>query len=449
MTRNAAKVTGPPGPFAGQTIYGATFDHLIPPGRALTGVVRDKKTGRPIPGVTVCGFGTNIRVKTDADGRYTLSGFPKGKSYPLMVLAYEKAPYFVTCASVPDTAGLAPISVDVDCVPGIPLRLRLIDEQTGQPVKGANVFYRPIYPNAHAREVPGYAPVNAAGPYNEGIPQADGTYLLGVLPGPGGVFVRTAAGLYPPASVDPQAFFNPGKAKEPGKRMTQTYGDTTYIVVASGEGFGHSPQNQYSAIVLVNLPDDSGPKTAEAVLRRDRKREVRVLAPDGEPLAGVVAEGEGAEATRTPGIVTVSGLVPLRPKRFTFRHDDRKLVGSLVARGDEAEPYTVTLQPWGTITGRLVDAQGKPRPRVDLMTSDWQEALTDPARGVIMFGQKTDADGRFRYDRLVPGQEYSADAVGDQALKGGFGVVIDRVVLKPGETRDLGDVQSREIKRGD
>ena len=33
---------------------------------------------------------------TDANGRYTLSGFPKGKSYGLMVLTGEKAPYFVS-----------------------------------------------------------------------------------------------------------------------------------------------------------------------------------------------------------------------------------------------------------------------------------------------------------------------------------------------------------------
>ncbi len=447
MTRNAATVSTPPGTFAARTIYGASFDHLIPPGRALVGVVRDKRTKQPLAGVTVCGKGTNTRVTTDAKGRYTLPGFPKGKSYPLMVLAGEKAPYFETCVNVPDTAGLVPIAVNVECVPGIPMRLKLIDKETGQPVKGANVFYEPIYPNPHVREVPGYAPVNGMGPYNEGIPQADGTYLLGVLPGPGGVFVRTAAGLYPPACVDPQAFFNAGKAQPPGKRSTPTYGDKNTILIASGPGYGGSPQNQFSAIVLVNPPDDSGPMTAEAVLQRDRKREVRVLSPEGELLAGVTAEGEGAEATRTPGVMTVSRLNPQRPIRFTFRQQARKLVGCLVARGDEAEPYTVKLQPWGTITGRLVNTQGKPRPRVDLMTGDWQDAMIDPARGVILFGQKTDAEGRFRYDRLVPGQEYSADAVGDQAAKGGFGVVIDRVVLKPGETRDLGDVQSREIMR--
>ena len=65
---------------------------------------------------------------------------------------------------------------------------------------------------------------------------------------------------------------------------------------------------------------------------------------------------------------------------------------------------------------------------------------------MISYGEKTDNDGRFRCERLVPGQSYSAHAVGDRAMKGGFGLVIDGVVLKPGETRDLGDVQARPDK---
>ena len=43
--------------------------------------------------------------------------------------------------------------------PGIPMRLKLIDKETGKPVTGADVAYWPIYPNSHTREVPGYAPV--------------------------------------------------------------------------------------------------------------------------------------------------------------------------------------------------------------------------------------------------------------------------------------------------
>ncbi len=446
MTRTGKAVSSAPGSFGGETIYPASFEHFIPPGRALTGIVRDKKTKQPMAGVEVCGQDTSARTRTDAQGRYMLVGFPKSKSYGLMVLAGEKAPYFVTCMRVPDQAGLEPVEADVDCQPGIPVRLKLIDKETGKPLRNADVFYEPIFPNPHTRQVSGYSPVQASGPYNSGVIQDDGTYLIGVLPGPGGIFVRTHQGMYRPACVDPGKFFKVKASTNSKEQQQPRYGDLNSIFTAVGEGWGGMPQSQFSAIVLVNPAEDSGPFSAEAVLERDPKREVRVIGPDGDALTDVAAEGDGAESSSARGQVTVSQLNPQRPRRFIFRHDAKKLVGFLIARGDEAEPYVVKLQPWGTITGRLVDSSGKPRAKVDLMTGDWSQAVNDPARGIISIGQQTDSDGRFRYERLVPGQKYSADAVGEQAAKGGFGVVIDRVVLKPGETKDLGDVQSRPEK---
>ena len=448
MTRPIATVSSPPGTstVVARTVHGAAFDYLVSPGRALTGVVRDKRTKQPLAGVTVCGKGTNARVTTDAQGRFTLSGFPKGTRYGLIALAGQKAPYFVTALSVPDTAGLAPIEANVECVAGIPMRLKLIDKETGKSVTGADVIYLPIYPNSHTREVPGSAPVGGSGPYNSGIRQSDGTYLLGVLPGPGGVFVRTAEGLYRSACVDPGAFFKANARDGSEVRPQRLYGDMNTVHIAHGDGAVFiSPQSPYSAIVLINPAEGSGPISAEAVLERDQKREVRVVGPDGEPLTDVTVEGDGAATTKTPGLLTVANLSPLRPKRFIFRHQAKKLVGYLIAKGDETEHYAVKLEPWGTLTGRLVDAEGKPRPGVDL-AGDRLTDLIDPARGFIHFGQKTDSNGRFRFEGLVPGQQYSASAVGKKAVTGGFGVVIDRVSLKPGETRDLGDVQARLVK---
>ena len=218
MTRSCAKVSSAPGAFGGQTIYPATFEHFIPPGRALTGIVRDRDTQRPLAGVMVGGAGTNAHTRTDEQGRYTLAGFPKSKSYGLMVLAGHKPPYFVTCMSVSDAAGLAPIEANVDCRAGILLRLKLTDKETGKPVRNADVMYQPVFPNPHARDVPGYAPVRGSGPYNSGVLQDDGSYLIGVLPGPGAVFIRTAQRHYRPACVDPQKFFKAkaSDSKEPG-----------------------------------------------------------------------------------------------------------------------------------------------------------------------------------------------------------------------------------------
>jgi protocatechuate 3,4-dioxygenase beta subunit len=442
MTRDAAPVSMPKNAFMARTVYGARFDHLIGPGRTLTGVVRDRRTGQPLAGLKVAGREASARTTTDAEGRYTLPGFPKAESYEVTVLAGHRPPYFVTCRVVTDTAGLDPLRADVECVPGIPMRLKLIDKETGKAPRRAEVSYWPLHPNPHTREVPGLSAIGAIGPYNKGMAQADGTYLLGVLPGPGAVFVRTDEGMYRAPCVDPAAFFK-DELKDAAKRgAPHCFGDRNMLIIAAGDAYTGRPQETNGAIVLVNPPDSSGPIAAEAVLERDQKREVRVLGPDGRPLEGVTCQDKGAGATKTPGVMTVSRLNPMRPKRFTFRHDGRKLVGFLLARGDEPEPYTLRLAPWGTIAGRLLDAQGQPRPGAMLMTIDWQEKHDDPAIGILS-RVKTDAEGRFRIEGLVPGQTYTGNAVGQEAEKRGFGVVIDRVVLKPGETRDLGDVRAR------
>ena len=58
--------------------------------------------------------------------------------------------------------------------------------------------------------------------------------------------------------------------------------------------------------------------------------------------------------------VEVHALDPSRPRRVTS-HAGRKLIGSVYLKGDEAGPLTIRLQPWGTITGRVVDDDGQPR----------------------------------------------------------------------------------------
>jgi len=403
MTRGAATASTPNDILKSNDIYTAAFDYLISPGRVLTGVVRDKRTRRPLAGVEVSGDRTNARTTTDAEGRYSLPGFPKGKSYGLIVSAGDKPPYFMTFQVVSNAVGLDPIKADVECLPGIPMRLKPIDKETGQPPKRAEVTYWPLHPNPHTREVSGYARNEVLGSSSVGVRQDDGTYLLGVLPGPGAVFVWKADGDYRPACVDPAAFFQVEKIDAARRRENRLYGDRNTLFVAAGEGgAADAPQELRNAIVLINPPKDSDPITAEAVLERDRKREVRVLDPDGKPLTGVTVEGKGAVVTKMPGVISVSKLNPMRPKRFTFRHDDRKLVGFLLARGDEAEPYTVRLHPWGTIIGRLIDAEDKPRPGALLMTIDWQDRHDDPASGILSH-VKTDAEGRFRVQGLVPG----------------------------------------------
>src|SRR6185437_9749859 len=165
-----------------------------------------------------------------ADGRFTLSGFGKAEEYLLCASSQSGVPYFVTCVKVSDAPGLAPIEAAIDCVRGIPFRLRVVNEATGKLVR-ASVNYWPLNPNPISREVPGYDAVDGFGALGHAHREADGTYVGAVLPGPGAITIRAMDDQYMPASVDPRAFFRVGP--EDPKTTSWMYGNRDTLYVAS------------------------------------------------------------------------------------------------------------------------------------------------------------------------------------------------------------------------
>src|SRR5205823_206707 len=126
-------------------------------------------------------------------------------------------------------------------------------------------------------------------------------------------------------------------------------------------------QNEYAAIVLVNPPANSGPLELSATVVKDKPRRVSLVDPDGKPVVG--AQTEIAQGNLQPQRITLrssslllTGLHPDRVRRITFLREDRQLIGFLLERGDGETPSTVRMQPWSTITGRLVDANGNALP---------------------------------------------------------------------------------------
>ena len=100
-----------------------------------------------------------------------------------------------------------------------------------------------------------------------------------------------------------------------------------------------------------------------------------VLGPDGKPLAGawgigLISEvhhrGRGHEAMKTAEF-TVSGFNPHQPRPFFFQHPEKGLVGVAQPPKNRGDSITVQLRPGATVTGRLVDADGRPRPGVELV----------------------------------------------------------------------------------
>ncbi len=140
---------------AGPTIYPARFEHAVGPTKPIEGVVRDRATGRPLPGAVIVpvavyerdgnygGWGSlgGGSATADAQGRFRLVGAPKSRDLGVHVFPPEGQPYLERMERVGDTPGLAPIVHDVSLTRGIPVRGRLIDQVSRRPVRGVVQYF--------------------------------------------------------------------------------------------------------------------------------------------------------------------------------------------------------------------------------------------------------------------------------------------------------------------
>jgi hypothetical protein len=140
--------------------------------------------------------------------------------------------------------------------------------------------------------------------------------------------------------------------------------------------------------------------------------------------------------------------VPEEVRPVVFVHVGKKRAGYKEVGWDTPEPIEVRLEPWGVVTGRLVDSAGLPlanfgmephlRLKSRLSNTDvthWQERVF------------TDQTGRFRLEGLAPGQNYRMvyeNASGTQTEAG-----LNIAPLKPGELRELGDIKAVVPGEGD
>jgi RNA polymerase sigma factor (sigma-70 family) len=455
MTRDDLdfRVGGPDAGINAYFIYGANFTLETRPGLSVKGRVLEQETRRPLADVLVTSnMSFGIAWTTDAEGRFVLEGLPLDGRWPdVMAIPKPGQPYW-QAKVVLNREG----ETVVNCTKGLPYRLMIRDEQ-GRPVE-AEVGYSIIQPNELVRRLYNDVQQVVWTPASKAARQADGSYLGVALPGPGVVMAKTTARAgFRPAHVDPKGFFAPGRKQWTAQELITTYGTDDTLSVATRSGPVWEDQNEYAAIVLINPAEGSKPLELEATVVRDRPRQITLIDPEGRPVIGAKARGliyydhdrGGSETTLRSATFPVTGLHPDRARRILFFKEDRKLIGFLLARGDGDSPYTVRMQRWGVVTGRIVDEQGQPMNLASgpgnafrdagLSGNSWHEIATfnDPAFGKMNYPNLED-DGRFRIEKLVPGQAYRADVWGSHRQSK---IAFEGLKLAPGEVRDLGDIR--------
>jgi hypothetical protein len=416
---------------APMTFVGSGFTYALAPGRTVNGIVVDKATGKPIPGAKIVSdrvAGSSIsgrfdfRAEADRDGKFTIHGLPLSEGSVLRASPPAGQPYLLQLREVPTPSGTNPAPMKFELTRGVELTVTVIDPATKKPVPG-NIEYFTFPDNPAYVEAKGFTV-----PYHGELESTAGRFRVTIPSGPGLIAFRASDEKYPVA-VGAEKFKD-----KTDRGFIQTVPHLCHPV-------------NFTALAGVEPKPGDQAADLKIELEGGKKISGTVVDPDGKPLTGVLARGLKS-APQVFGVWEDQPLAkstfeavavdPKRPRSVVFFHRDKKLAGSVRLTGEEKGPVEVKLEPWATITGRLVDADGKPMANIRLgffMGVDDPDPTSVgdlPDREI-----RTDAAGRFTVSGFAPGLRYNLAAINASRL---LVQVLNGTQFKAGETKDLGDV---------
>jgi RNA polymerase sigma factor (sigma-70 family) len=425
-------------------LHGPDFSFAAEAEKPISGIVKDVETGKGRPGVTVrlTREGANLlrvmpEARTDAEGRYTIRGARKLKSYMFEVSADTKAGYMPSQVHVADTPGYQPITADIPVKKGVVITGKMLDKTTGKPVPG-HVMVAVLQHNPFAKNYPSFDgsawfPMQQTG--------ADGSFRLVGIPGPvllmGGPndFKTRAQYLAPAADPKYPEYFT----KDP------------QFVAYYGLGGGMSPiQGSHGKVLIIKA--DAKAVEQDIVLERAPVLPVHIQDADGQPLPGTWVTGSSPEDWH-PAIRSKEAdcaayqLQPGKPRLMVFFHPGRKLAGAITIKGDEKAPVVAKLGPAGTIKGRLLDADGAPLAGVAIDVGYGPREAREIHN--ILFESRqivTDAAGTFTCDDLIPGVKFNLSFhQGKRRYQPAEKSAPKNIEVTPGPTRDVGALKLQQI----
>jgi RNA polymerase sigma factor (sigma-70 family) len=420
-------------------LYASGFEFLVGPTKPITGVVRDRKTGKPVAGVLVAEGSYTPQATTDAEGRYRIVGAPKQANYSLSVGGRKGVPYIDhTIHHIPDTPGLDPITLDIEIERGVEITGKVLEKETGKPVRGS-VRYGHTRDNTFAKD---YITLEGAKFIISkwGETEADGSFTVLGIPGSGTLVVcATESARYP--RID---------ARE----------ELTKLGV---NGWPVAPAHLAMKIEV----EEKNPKTLvyDLALSPGVSRSGLVTDADGKPVSGVRVVGltDSTDPRRlADGKFTVAGLQPKRERALVFFSEDGKTGTIAGVDGASDKPITVKLEALGALTGQLVNEEGKPLANHSVLVKlvlDEKKYENLPQEYSNIAGTfniysgawkdftartaTTDKDGRFTLGGLLPGQRYDFYAAEGDIEKG---VPLthrkQKLEVASGKTTDLGAMKS-------
>jgi hypothetical protein len=300
---------------------------------------------------------------------------------------------------------------------GVWVKGRVTDKATGQPVQ-ALVEYFAFAGNPDLRGIKVFAGSQVVSS------KKDGSFTLAALRGRGIVAVKT----------------------DEMRRGTYLHGQGADAISGPrDERLDRFVTRPYMCVswqfdTLVGIETDAKAESVACDVQLDPGKTVKgtVLDPDGEPLAGASIRGPFLSLKSLRDLPSAEFAIPAvnpnKPEAYFFEHRKRNLAAAVILKGDGAAGFTVKLKPTATLTGRLVTEKGEPvRDRfISGRLEAGQLKMTRSWNG-FFFG-RTGADGRFKIEGLLAGVKL-----------GDYGNLFTNLTLQPGEVRDLGDIQVKNV----
>jgi beta-lactamase regulating signal transducer with metallopeptidase domain/5-hydroxyisourate hydrolase-like protein (transthyretin family) len=440
VVTQAIKPFGRKAPEGMVEVSGADFTCQAIPTRPIVGTVRDADTGAALAGVSIESrhiagvlgsfpLDGAVRTETDAEGKYRLIGMPeqegrgRHRGSTIAVVPRQDQPYLrMNDVEVPESPGLAPVLLDFKLVRGVWITGRVTDKATGAPAL-SQVLYVPMLANPLMDKLPKKQFDGNAGLLRS-ITRPDGTFRLVGLPGRGVVAAWAFGKIYRP---------HVGAAHSAG--MAKNSGYPEYLAWR---------YTSVNALQEINPAQGTESVTCDLVVDPGGIVRISVVDRTGKPVSpcyfcyDMVARGGLMTSIALESPFDLRGMVPNESRPMMIVQGQRHLGKILIVHYDEKAPraLTVTLEPCATVKGRLIDAEGVPFKNME---------VSAVARGGEKYWLNSgdaycDSDGRFVFDKVVPGAEYYTINARE------FGQVAERVVVAAGKTIDLGDIKLKRRK---
>jgi len=389
-------------------LYGPDLVVVVESEKIIRGTVRDP-AGKPRAGVRVVFSRPNRQelnpdynsAVTDKDGKYEIRGARKHKGYMVECPPDPKDGLLPSQTFADDTAGYEPVIIDLKCVKGIVVTGAVKNKTTGEPVV-AQMHMEVLANNPFVEKYP---------PFMNGVPflssapecyQTDkaGHFRIVTIPGPVILMASSLSGRhleeFKPVMADPK------------------YPDYFHNKLGGLQFDGYAGLNgfvQGSWCKVLDARETDTEVTVNVELEPASKLSVKVVDSDDKPVTNTLATGithvnfDNPSSFPETDTLTVCNVDPKQGRLVAVVHEKRKLVGTAMVNVDDKKPI-VKLGSGGSVTGRVVDENGKPLGGIRVSLIFEHREVSNAFDVLKKTDLATDRNGEFRIDTVFPGQEF-------------------------------------------